>query len=78
MKIGIWLSAAMALRRREITIQEIWFIIPGDLLYVMERLDQLVEWLFFPDESTGRQALIALLKTADYQKLSVSDPGIFN
>jgi len=27
----------------------------------------------FPDESTGRQALIALLKTADYQKLSVSD-----
>jgi hypothetical protein len=27
----------------------------------------------FPDESIGRQALIALLKTVDYQKLSVSD-----
>ncbi len=26
----------------------------------------------FSDESTGRQALISLLKTADYQKLSVS------
>ncbi len=27
----------------------------------------------FPDESMGRQTLIALLKTADYQKLSISD-----
>ncbi|OGN59083.1 MAG: hypothetical protein A3G30_03005 [Chlamydiae bacterium RIFCSPLOWO2_12_FULL_49_12] len=48
MKMEIWLSAAMALRRGEITTQEISFIIPGDLPYVMERLDQLVEWLFFP------------------------------
>ncbi|HEY2811470.1 MAG TPA: hypothetical protein VGJ00_08805 [Rhabdochlamydiaceae bacterium] len=27
----------------------------------------------FPDESTGRKALIALLKTSDYQKLSISE-----
>lgn len=44
-----------------------------DLPYVMERLDPAGGKAVFPDEPAGRQALIALLKTADYQKLSVSD-----
>jgi hypothetical protein len=72
MKMEIWLSAAMALRRGEITT-------PGNMVYNSRgflrhgAIGSADGMAIFPDESTGRQALIALLKTADYQKLSVSD-----
>jgi hypothetical protein len=66
MKMEIWLSAAMALRRGEITTQEIWFIIPGGFAVRHGAIGSAGGMAVFPDESTERQALIALLKTADY------------